>query len=862
MATTGKRSRTWASAVVCLAALVSLATGTARADPGCGTASLYVVAHEDDDMLFQSPSLLRDVRAVGEGRCVRTVYLTAGDAGKGPAYWEAREAGVEAAYAQMADVANDWTGSVHTVDGHPLHFQTLKNEPSVSVVFMRLPDGGVPGEGSSTYGFQSLMKLWDFGNPSSGRPQEETVTAVDGSTTYTYEGLIETLATLMDDFEPQQIAAQNFAEGFFQGDHPDHIATAKFTREAQKRYPRAHRVRAFEGYDVANDPADVSGELLAGKQSAFYLYGAHDEGACVSEATCAGTPYAGWLARQYVTASLTTGVVADAGYPQTSTPDATVDLDGSESSDESGEPLQYRWTQVDGPPVQLSGATTATPTFVAPSHPTLLVFSLVVTDGASSSEPSTVAVRLPSSDPTPTAVVGSPQTARSGATVELDGSESWDPESRPLQYEWTQLQGPPVALGGASTATPSFVAPTGPTSLEFSLVVSNGSESSAPAVATVAVKGIPPRFTSPESVTFTTGVEGSFEVEAAGSPPPSLHGFGALPPGVTLTEHGDGTATLAGVPDPSAAPPATSRAYPLSFRATNSEGEANQLVVLDAFNPGEAPAFTGREAAAFTTGVRGSARIRARGAPTPTLSLSGRLPAGLAFLDEGGGTATISGTPEPSAAPPASSVEFPVTVSAHNAVGTAERALAVTVSNPGVASSLPPPGTSYALVGRPLSIPVEGSGAPLPRISLRGSLPDGLTFEAPRLGKGTLTGIPRTAGTWPLTVDATNPVGGARGDLTLIVEPEPRLSASRLTVVATRRSRRVVRLLEWQGSGLLCTGHLPRGAQCKPGADALTLRTFTSLRRAGTYRLEIRIPVRAGTVTRTLTIVVRQPSGA
>ena len=68
--------------------------------------SMNVVAHEDDDILFiDSPTYL-DVTA---GRCLTTVYLTAGDDGQGASYWQGREDGAMAAYAKMARTRNAWT---------------------------------------------------------------------------------------------------------------------------------------------------------------------------------------------------------------------------------------------------------------------------------------------------------------------------------------------------------------------------------------------------------------------------------------------------------------------------------------------------------------------------------------------------------------------------------------------------------------------------------------------------------------------------------------------------------------------------------------------------------------------------------
>ena len=82
---------------------------TFNASDACSVASgktLNIVAHEDDDLLFLSPDLLHAIQA---GRSVRTVFLTAGDAGNDTAYWTGREAGMQAAYAQMCGVANTWT---------------------------------------------------------------------------------------------------------------------------------------------------------------------------------------------------------------------------------------------------------------------------------------------------------------------------------------------------------------------------------------------------------------------------------------------------------------------------------------------------------------------------------------------------------------------------------------------------------------------------------------------------------------------------------------------------------------------------------------------------------------------------------
>jgi LmbE family N-acetylglucosaminyl deacetylase len=69
---------------------------------------LNVVAHPDDDLLFLSPDLLDALRS---GDDVRTVYLTAGDAGRAQEYWRGRTLGVGAAYATLLGVPDAWRES-------------------------------------------------------------------------------------------------------------------------------------------------------------------------------------------------------------------------------------------------------------------------------------------------------------------------------------------------------------------------------------------------------------------------------------------------------------------------------------------------------------------------------------------------------------------------------------------------------------------------------------------------------------------------------------------------------------------------------------------------------------------------------
>ena len=87
--------------------------------------------------------------------------------------------------------------------------------------------------------------------------------------------------------------------------------------------------------------------------------------------------------------------VAEAGPARTVRPLDPVTLTGSGTDpDGADEDLTYAWRQTLGATVELSGAGTATPSFVAPATADTLVFELVVNDGKEDSAPDTVAVTV------------------------------------------------------------------------------------------------------------------------------------------------------------------------------------------------------------------------------------------------------------------------------------------------------------------------------------------------------------------------------------------------------------------------------------------------------------------------------------
>lgn len=259
--------------------------------------TMNVVAHEDDDLLFMNPDVQNDIKA---GRCVRTVYVTAGDAGGDEFYWLSREQGSEAAYSKMIGKDELWVQRVVKIaEKQFVTIASPKDNPRVSLVFMRLPDGNMTGQGFSNSHHESLQRLDD--NPFGA------VQTVTKQSSYTADQLIGALTTLMHTYQPTEIRTQSNVHGNTFHDHSDHMAVGRFTKHAYNRYEREQyeeRVQIplvfYLGYPVHERPANVSEADLAEKEAAFFAYAKYDPAVCqdVMQCTNASTIET-YLKRQY-----------------------------------------------------------------------------------------------------------------------------------------------------------------------------------------------------------------------------------------------------------------------------------------------------------------------------------------------------------------------------------------------------------------------------------------------------------------------------------------------------------------------------------------------------------------------------------
>lgn len=258
------------------------------------------VAHQDDDLLFMNPDLMEDINS---GDCVRTVYLTAGDSGYDESYWLTRVRGAEQAYSKMTGDNSIWIQRIIRIaPGDYITIANPRGNHKVSLIFMKLPDGNLHGEGFASTGHQTLAGLWADRIPN--------MMAIDKSSTYTSADLINVLTKLMETYHPDEVNTQadyDYAPSSPYPDHSDHVATSHFVQRAYAAYLTAPPAGAavappltkYIGYPIRSLQPNVVGDGLQNKQSTFFTYGQYDLGTCKTSIECGRQAYGEYLQRQY-----------------------------------------------------------------------------------------------------------------------------------------------------------------------------------------------------------------------------------------------------------------------------------------------------------------------------------------------------------------------------------------------------------------------------------------------------------------------------------------------------------------------------------------------------------------------------------
>jgi hypothetical protein len=297
---------------------------------------MYVVAHEDDDLLFMNPDIARSIAA---GNRVVIVHVTTGDLPVASVesfgdqqdppdftrYWIDRERGILNAFTAMArgpDAAlptyapagvlpEGWTAQLIDVAGvrMPEYDLVATSGQTIAAVFMRLSDFQLQGAwndwpGASGQRGGAALSDGDTITDGCGDPAICPLGTVIPSQLVTREQLIETFTGLLARFDVDSVSAQD-ATTPTKGDSPsgmywdllgtpdasrdpwagftdywDHVYTAAFVvvaaSRAQAASPRTLSVRLYRDYTLSQEPPNLEDREALAKAQVFAYYGVFD----------------------------------------------------------------------------------------------------------------------------------------------------------------------------------------------------------------------------------------------------------------------------------------------------------------------------------------------------------------------------------------------------------------------------------------------------------------------------------------------------------------------------------------------------------------------------------------------------------
>jgi hypothetical protein len=203
-----------------------------------------------------------------------------------------------------------------------------------------------------------------------------------------------------------------------------------------------------------------------------------------------------------------TAPVANAGLDLKVNPGATVQLNGSGSTDVNGDALSYVWSILAAPSgstATLSNSTSVLPTFVADLAGTYVV-QLRASDGTVSSFNTVVVSTCTCVAPVSNA--GAQRTTHVSSTATLDGTGSSDASGLALSYQWALLARPTgsAASFGATTtsASPQFT-PDVAGDYVAQLIVSDGTYSGGPSTVVISTTNSRPISNAGSPQNLSTG---------------------------------------------------------------------------------------------------------------------------------------------------------------------------------------------------------------------------------------------------------------------------------------------------------------------------------------------------------------------
>jgi len=198
-----------------------------------------------------------------------------------------------------------------------------------------------------------------------------------------------------------------------------------------------------------------------------------------------------------------------------------VKLSARGSLDPDGQPLTYKWVQLDGPLVQIPAANQEVVNLVV-KESGRYEFELVVNDGEVDSPPAKVTVTVSAANQPPTPIIAEVLSVEPGEKVTLDGSASRDPEGDKLEFQWSQKSGPKAEFpwrGDKRNKVELKLPEDG--EYVFELKVFDGKEWSEPKAVSVRTRAgnVPPiAVVAKTDIRTETGVETIFDASASNDP--------------------------------------------------------------------------------------------------------------------------------------------------------------------------------------------------------------------------------------------------------------------------------------------------------------------------------------------------------
>jgi hypothetical protein len=361
----------------------------------------------------------------------------------------------------------------------------------------------------------------------------------------------------------------------------------------------------------------------------------------------------------------------------------------------------------------------------------------------------------------------------------------------------------------------------------------------------------PPIITSGDSTTVVAGTPFDFTVDVCSNAVPALKAIG-FPKGVVLSAVNDGTATLSGT--------ISEKDAGVDSAAEITATVKGQAVTTQDFTMtvDSSPAFTSKDADLVDTGTAFSFAVTTLyGYPTPSITTSSTLPGGVTLVDNGNGTATLSGTPDATAGG-----VYTLTIVANNGIGSpVDQTFTLTVYQ---APTVSLPASDTVTVGTAMTpVTVDDAGYPAPALKAKG-LPKGLSMVNNDNGTATISGTPlvKDFGPYTVTESATSKAGSASQTSDFTVDSSPFFTSkdAYLATTGTPFSFTVTTVYGYPAPSITTSSTLPGGVTLVSNGDGTgTLSGTPDADAGGVYTLTIAATNGVGSpVDQTFTLTVYQ----